>query len=816
MTLRPPYVSVLLLSASALAYEILLMRLFSIIQWHHFAYMLIGLALLGYGISGAIVTVQQQRVVAHFTNLYIGSIVCFAVTTMLCFAMAQQIPFTAEAILWDSQQLIYLLVIFILLVIPFFFAATALCLVLTQFGAAASRVYAMDLAGAGIGSLGILVLLLWVFPQRVLLLLALLGVCAAVIASIELKVFQRRGIVIGLLFACSAILTVGFSLTLQLSPYKSLRQLLQIEGTRVIAERSSPLGMLSVVDSGRIPLRYAPGLSLNAGQEPLPQLAVFTDGDNMTVLTQHPDKLSQLSYLDQMTSALPYHLQQINKALVIGVGGGSDILQAQLHHTQQIDGVELNAQMIQLLTDEFAAYTGDLTRQRGVTIHNAEVRDFLARKPTHYNLIQLALVDAFNASASGLYALNESYLYTMEAMQLYLKHLDADGYLALTRWIKLPPRDTLKLFLTAVVALERMGVKEPAQQLVLIRSWQTSTLLVKNGRVTSTELAAVRKFCAQRSFDLAYAPGLLAADTNHYNMLAQPLFFQAATSLLSQDRAAFLRHYKFNLQPASDDRPYFHQYFKWSAFPEIMQLRTQGGMALLEWGYLILLVTLLIATLASIVLIVLPIWFYQRKNTIATNKLKHARVVYYFFAIGLAFLFIEIAFMQKFILFLHHPIYAIAVTLAAFLVFAGIGSYLAGRLSQQHGRKKLLRITLIGIISISVLYLFSLNWVFSALVTLPFLVKVGVTLLLLAPLAICMGMPFPLALAALASDTPAYIPWAWGINGCASVISAVLATILAIHFGFSMVIILALILYGSIAWVFPYAVSPGLKPVLSS
>lgn len=803
MPQRPPYFSVMLLSASALAYEILLMRLFSIIQWHHFAYLFIGLALLGYGISGALVTIYQQRLLPHFTQLYLACVTLFAVAAVLCFAVAQQIPFIAEAILWNPQQLIYLAAIFLILAIPFFFAATALCLAFMQFGNVVSRIYAMDLAGAGVGSLGVLLLLFWLFPQTALTVLAVAGLAAAVLAAIELQVIRRKRIVIGVLLAMAAVVVVGVSLKLQLSPYKGLAQLLQIEGTRVIAERSSPLGLLSVVESRTIPLRYAPGLSLNASQEPLPQLGVFTDGDNMTVLTQQPTDLKQLAYLDQMTSALPYHLQPVNKVLLIGVGGGADILQARFHHSQRIDGVELNAQMIRLLIEDFASYTGNLAQQPGVHIYHAEARDFLARSQERYQLIQLALVDAFNASAAGLYALNESYLYTLEAMQVYLRHLEPDGYLALTRWIKLPPRDSLKLLATAITALEQAGIKDAGQRLLMIRGWQTSTLLIKNGRFTGAELAAAKTFCAQRSFDLAYAPGLQPEQTNRYNVLRQPVFFQAATALLGAERDSFMHQYKFNLQPASDDRPYFHQFFKWSSFGELFRLRNQGGMPLLEWGYLILLATLVIACVCSLLLILFPIWLYQRKQSLASSRIRGAQVVYYFFAIGLAFLFIEIAFIQKFIRFLQHPIYSIAVILTAFLLFAGVGSYLSGWLCQRHSGKRVLVYALAGLVITSLLYLWLLDSVFNTLLSASVFIKLVLTVVLVAPLAVCMGMPFPLAMANLVREAQHYVPWAWGINGCASVISAALATLLAIHFGFSTVILLAVLLYISVVWVFP-------------
>lgn len=803
MSLRPPYFSVTLLSAAALAYEILLMRLFSIIQWHHFAYMFIGLALLGYGISGTIVAIHQQRLLQRFNSLYISCITLFGISAVACFSFAQHIPFNAEVILWDGWQVFYLAFIFLLLAIPFFFAATAICLAFLHYDKQVSHIYAVDLLGAGIGSLSVIVLLFWIYPQLALVIVGVLGVVAALVASYELKLKRQSEIAISLMFVIILLLVNGISLKLQLSPYKSLEQVLRINGTSIISQSSSPLGLISVVESRDIPLRHAPGQSLHATQEPLPQLGVFTDGDNMTVLTRYPDELNKLAYLDQNSSALPYHLKQINNVLIVGVGGGADVLQAKFNQVQQIDGVELNQQMIQLVNDNYALFTGNLFQQPGVTIHHSEVRDFLTREPRRYDLIQLALMDAFNASASGLYALNESYLYTVEALQLYLKHLQADGYLALTRWIKLPPRDTLKLFATAVSALKQEGVNHPEQHLVLIRSWQTSTLLVKNGRFTDKELSSVQKFCDERGFDLAYAPGLKPEQVNQNNVLKSPLFYQAVTALLSEMSDTFIQQYKFNIYPATDDQPYFYQFFKWTSFKEIFQKRNKGGMALVEWGYITLLTTLGIASFFSMVLIFIPLWYYQRKHTIKNTYVRRRDVFYYFFSIGLAFLFIEIAFMQKFILFLHQPIYAIAVTLTAFLIFAGVGSYCSGVLLRSQNNSKILLYAISGIILLSATYLLSLEMMFAMLVNLPVALKMLITTLLIAPLAICMGMPFPLALTNLARHAKYFIPWAWGINGCASVISAVLATLLAIHFGFSTVILLAMMLYGSALLTFP-------------
>ena len=803
VSLRPPYFSVAVISAMALAYEILLMRLFSIIQWHHFAYMFIGLALLGYGISGTVVAIFQQRLAGRFVAVYIGCIILFAIMMLVSFALAQQIPFNAEAILWDGWQLLYLAGIFLMLTIPFFLVASAICLAFMQFGKQVSRMYAADLLGAGIGSIGVIVLLVWLFPQSALLLLAVSGMLAALLACQELQANKRWKIITVLILVVMLVLMKFFSFNLQLSAYKELLQIQRINGVNIIAEQSSPLGLISVVESAEVPLRHAPGLSLHATDEPLEQLGVFTDGDNMTVLTQYPREQRKLAYLDQTSSALPYHLKPLKHVLLAGVGGGADILLARYHQVPKIDGIEINQQMIQLLQHDYASYTGNLYQQPGVSIYHAEVRDFLATSSRRYDMIQLALLDAFNASSSGLYALNENYLYTVEALKLYLKHLQDDGYLALTRWIKLPPRDTLKMFATAVTALKQLGVSEPEQHLILIRNWQTSTLLVKNGRFSSEELDAVKTFSNARGFDLAYAPGLKDDLVNRFNILEHPIFFQAATALLGKQQAEFIEQYKFNLQPATDDKPYFNQFYKWSSFNELFQKRNRGGMPLLEWGFITLLATLGLAILFSLLLVFVPLWYYNRQQLLANTVVRQGDVLYYFFAIGLAFLFIEIAFIQKFILLLHHPIYSIAVSLTAFLIFAGLGSFWSGILLRTKSLCWILRYAVGSIIVVSVIYLLLFDTLFTQMLHLPVVVRMMLTVILIAPLAVCMGMPFPLAISALNRHAKHYIPWAWGINGCASVISAVLATVLSVNYGFVAVILLACLLYASVLFVVP-------------
>jgi spermidine synthase len=548
-------------------------------------------------------------------------------------------------------------------------------------------------------------------------------------------------------------------------------------------------------DDVGIPFRHAPGLSLNNMVEPPPQLGVFTDGDALSVITRYDGDPRAVRYLDYTTAALPYHLLERPEVLVLGAGGGEQVLLALYHGAARIDAVELNPQFLDLAATTYADFAGRIYNRPDVTTHLAEGRAFVAGTDRRFDLIQVPLLDSFGAAAAGVHSLHESYTYTVEALRAYLRVLKPGGLLAVTRWLKLPPRDSLKLFATAVLALEREGARDPAASLALIRSWRTTTLLVKNGAFTPAEIEALRAFAAERSFDLAYYPGIAADEVNRYNLLDQPYFYEGALALLGPARSDYLERYKFAIAPATDDRPYFFDFFKWRALPELLALRTQGGAAMLDWGYLILFGTLVQAAALSLVLILLPLWVRRRRFG---GEAPRVRIAFYFLALGLAFLFIEIAFIQRFILFLGHPLYAIAVVIAGFLVFAGLGSASAPALARSRPRGRrygALELGVGALAAIAVLYVVALPPLFGALMPLPDPVKIALSLALSAPLAFFMGMPFPLGLAHVAARSEDLIPWAWGINGCASVLSAILATILASHIGFTAVVALAVALY---------------------
>ncbi len=798
---RPPFIAIAMLSAAALAYEVLLTRLFSITLWNHFAYLIISAALLGYGASGTFLALTRARLEPHFGAVFVAFACAFGVTATASFLVAQRIPFNPLELFWDPRQTGYLLGIYLVLIVPFFCAASCVGLAFSRFRERIGHIYSADILGAGAGSAAIVVALFALPPMQVLKLLPAIGFFAAAIAVLETRVGPKT--LFAALTAAAIIVAIapaGDWMQLRPSPYKDLSQTLQASGARVIAEHNSPLAQTTVVESLLVPFRYAPGMSLASPMEPAPQLGVFSDGDGPSPLTRFDGNLAPLGYLDYLTSALPYHLKKNAQVLVLGAGAGADVLQALYHRASRIDAVEINPQVVALMRGEFAQYSGQLYDRPEVRMRLAEARGFVAASRDQYDLIQVALMDSFGAASAGLYSLSENYLYTTEAFEDFLARLKPDGVLAVTRWVTLPPRDTLKLFATAVAALEHSGAAHPAKRLVLIRGWKTSTLLVKNGEFNAQEIAAVREFCRTRSFDPAHYDGITADEVNRYNRLDAPDFFAGAQALLSPQRDAFIAGYKFHITPATDDRPFFFRFLKWQSLPEILALREQGGLPLLEWGYPVLVATLIQALLASALFILLPLRRLDESRAAdraAGHTIARWRVAVYFSAIGFGFMFLELAFIQKFILFLAHPLYAIAVVLCAFLVFAGLGSRFAHGIllvfDRLPGRPLVWLGISIGMLAIG--YVLFLPVVFHEFVGLPDWIKIGMSIALIAPLASLLGVPFPVTLSRVAAQSAALIPWAWAVNGCASVTGAVLATLLAMHFGFTAVVILAAMFY---------------------
>ena len=796
----PPLLSIFILSATALAYEVLLIRLFSIVHWHHFAFMVISIALLGYGVSGSFITVCRRWLLAHYDTVFIGNVLLFGVSSVACFITVQQLPFNTLEILWDSSQWQRLFASYLLLTLPFFFVANALALSMMRFHRQIPQIYGIDLIGAGFGALSVMLLLQWYAPDLLLRILGISGIVAALFALPRLAGRSRR-LSLSLLLLCllSIVITPQSWLDLRLSQYKGLAQTLLIKDTTLLLSHSSPVSQTDVVQSPLVPFRYAPGLSLQSPSGPPEQMAVFRDGDQMTAI-DHVTGSAALAYQDYMSSALPYHVHASPQAvLVLGSATGAAILQARLHQVPRIDAVEPDGELSRLISEVFADYIGWRTLQHGVTLHTLSARGFAASE-NKYDLVVMGPAGGSSGGSAGVYELTTSYDTTVEALQSYLKLLAPDGLLTITLWSSNPARGNLKLFDTAVIAMRQSGIEHPENNIAWIRSWNTVTLLLKNSALTADEIQRVRDFSGSRSFDLAWLPGIQPHEVNRFQLLQEPVFYLAARSLLQQSDDDFIDRYKYDIHAATDDRPFFDNYFRWSSLREFLSMPGQAGISMIGVGYPTLLFTLVQAAVAAFVLILMPLLFLRSEQQQGTHRLRN--IIIYYLAIGLAFLFIEIAFIEKFTLILSQPLYAVAVALCAFLVFSGLGSlYVQYRLQQASSAviAPLLRRAVFMIGLITVFYIVLLPQLSTSIMALPEMVRILSAFVLAAPLAFFMGMPFPLGLATVQQHSPHLIPWAWGINGCASVLSAVLAVLFAIEIGFNGVMLCAVVLY-FIAW----------------
>ncbi len=783
--------AVFLISAVGIAYQVTLMRVFSIGQWHHFAYMIISIAMLGFGASGTILTLIRARLAGRERQAFYLSLVLLALSLPLCYVWSQRIPFETFHLVTQGDQFGYLLGLYAVLAVPFFLVSTCITLALFLVPRRVGRVYFTDLLGSGLGAATV-VGLLFLFPPEQLPYL--LSVPLFLLAGwIGLGMGRRWKFLFALCLG-AALFWVGVRglAPIRVSEYKALSYTLQFPDAEVVADAQSPLSQVKVVRSRQI--RETPG---QLGNYPFAQLGalpeqvgLFFDAGSISVVNRYDDDPDTFAFMEYVTPALAYQVVTDPRVLVIGAGGGSDVWMALRHGAQEVTAVEVDPSVFRLIETELKEFSGDLYGRDDIKPVTAEGRGFLQSQGEQYDVIQIALLDAFTAAASGVYALSESYIYTREAVELYLEHLEPDGVLAITRWLKTPARDAIKMFATLVEAAEAAGIDDPGAHIAFIRSWNAGTLLLSRSPWTEEQVSAMRSFSESRGFDMAWLPGLAPDEVNRFTLLEEPIYYESARAILSADRDGFYENYLFDVRPATDDRPYFFQFFKWDTLRVLMRDMGFEWVPFIEWGYIALLGTIVQGAVASAIFILLPLITLARRT-----ETRGARrwVVLYFMALGLAFMFLEIAFIQKFMLFLTYPIYAVAVVLTAFLVFSGCGSFFADR--WRGDRFPLVAAAVGGIVGLTILFTLVLPPLFSAWAGWPDWARVGVSFVLIAPLAFCMGVPFPSGLQLVSDRYSAMVPWAWGINGFASVMGASLATFTAIHFGFRVLVWTAAAVY---------------------
>ncbi len=813
------YLGVALVSAGALAFEITLTRLFGIAQGYHFGFLAVSLALLGFGASGSVLEVMPRLAGEPLAPRLAVLGIVFAAGIVAAYLALNNLPFDAYRIAWEPIQFVYLAVYILALTLPFFLAGLVTGAALASRPGQAHRLYAANLAGSGLGCLLPLVALPLLGGEGTVLTTAGLGLVAGLIlfqsqvhryTGTQVHKGKSRRIpcvpvylytcvpilvcVAGLAILTALIATRPAWLTLRSSPYKSLSVTLHFPDARRVLSRWDAAARIDVVESDAI--RSAPGLSFTyAG--PLPRQAGLTvDGDNLSPITAVSTP-GALAFLDYLPPAGAYQLAPRHRALVVNPRGGLDVLLALRQGAESVTVIEEQPLAVEILQGPYLAWTGGLYRDPRVAVVTGSARSFVRRPGKPFDLIHLSLSDSFQPVSAGAYSLAENYLYTVEAFQDFYHRLADGGVLMIPRWLQLPPSEEARAGATALAALRGLGIARPEEQIAAFRSFQTLTLLVKRGPFTPTEIDALKAFCARRRFDLVAYPGMAPDEANRYNVLAEPVYFDVFRQLLSSGADRFVAAYPFDIAPATDDRPFFYHLFRWEQIPLILQMFGKTWQPFGGSGYLVLVALLVLVAVASAGLILLPTTFSRSRLNVerSTFNVERPTVVGYFGLLGVAFLFVEIPLMQRFILFLGQPVYSFATVLFGLLVFSGLGSWVAPRL-QGRGSLALLA----GLV---LLYPWVLPWIFSQLIGLSFGLRLVAVMILLAPVGCLMGVPFPAGVAHLGRQAPGLIPWAWAINGCASVLSAVLAAMIGVSFGFTVVLMVGAVAYGVAGVVYP-------------
>lgn len=743
-------------SFAALLLELALTRLFSVVLFYHYAFLAISVALLGLGAGGVFAYLQPARLRLWPIRLLatrISILWCFV--TLVALEVILRVPVELQL---DSSNFRRVTLLYFCAALPFFLTGVLVSAVFARHPGQVSRLYGADLCGGALACLATVPLLNYLGgPNTILFSAAVMAVAAAVWSN------DQRWRVI------DVALAIGFGVLILFNTFHPFMDILYAKGkyrdpSWVEYARWNAISRIEVD-------RHYDGSKW-----------IVIDADASTAIMnadpQHWNETAWAASLLNSAPGLSNVLRPHGEFAIIGPGGGVDVLRALAAGSPKVTAIEINPIIVNnVMRGRYADYSRHLYQQPQVDVHVSDGRSFIRNARGRYDVIQMTLVDTWASTAAGAFALSENNLYTLEAFKEYFEHLKPDGMIAITRWEFKQPREALRVVSVGMEALHQLGVADPARHFILVSDGALNEdgrpvlVLGKRSEFTPAEEAAARKHVEA-----------------HHNLVAQYLPSQPEDNefsrlIASNDPFGFARQYKFNVAPDTDDAPFFFFTVK------LGQMLSGGVHQGMDWkvnlGVVVLGMVLLLSVLAVLGFLILPLLLGTRGQSVSALPLS------YFIAIGLGYILVEIAFIQRFVLFLGHPTYALTVVVFLMLLSSGLGS-LASRRWIRHTTH--VRVPLIGAGGAILILAFLLPTFLPSLVGLPFEAKLLISALLLVPLGFAMGMPFPVGLRALAGAPAAGLPdaefssensieWAWAMNAAASVLGSVLAIAIGIRFG---------------------------------
>jgi spermidine synthase len=763
--------AIALTSFSALLLELALTRLFSVVLFYHFAFLAISIALLGLGAGG---------VFAHLWKPWLSKRGTRSIAAASCALGAIIIPAVLEIVLhvpvslelsWGN--LLRLTAIYACSAVPFFLTGLQFSVVFARECSRIPRLYAADLSGGALACLAVVPLLNWIGGPNAILFAGLVSAFAAVVWSPTQRLRK-------ITLALTAILALGIGFNFS----GRLFDIVWAKGVRRQNVEFARWNAISRVEVDRG----------NDGSR-----VIVIDADANTYIMNADPKYWEGSVwqknLMEAPPAVVNSLRPHGDYAIIGPGGGVDVLRAVANGSPNVTGIEINPIIANtIMRGRYADFAQHLYERPEVHMHVGDGRSFIRNATAQYDVVQMTLVDTWASTAAGAFALSENSLYTTQAFREYFDHLKPDGMIAVTRWEFRQSREALRVVSVAMEALHQLGVADTSGNFMVISQGELNedgipvAVLAKKSAFTPEEEEAVRQHLRDYPpLKLLYAPS--EKGNNAFAQLIQ-----------SNDPEAFSATYSYNVTPVTDNAPFFFFTLKAGRL-----LRPHSSSSAMDWkvnlGVAVLGIVLILSLVAVLAFLVLPLLLTGGANRQTTPGL------FYFVAVGLGYILVEVTFIQRFVLFLGHPTYALTVVVFLMLLASGAGSLTSTKWLRDSARVWLpLTLIVVGLL----LYVGALPLILERLVGAAFAVKLVISAILLVPLGFAMGMPFPAGLRTLAAVTHEgaggnSIEWAWAMNAASSVLGSVLAIVIAIQFGLNVTLtcgaaayLLALLLRGKL------------------
>ena len=772
-----------LCSFAALLLELALTRLFSVVLFYHFAFLAISIALLGLGAGGVFAHLRKDRLARFETRALVARLCAInALIVPVVLVIVLRIPVSLDI---SKANFLRLTAIYLASAVPFFITGLEFSIVFAREANHVSPLYAADLAGGALACLAIVPLLNWLGGPNTVFFT---GVCMAVAGMVWAIDRKSRRSNAGRALFVLILIAVNHS--------GKLFDIVYAKG--------------GFRDSAWVEFARWNAISRVEVDTQGPGKAIVIDADASTYLMNVDPKHWEGPWERNLMSAPPALanvLRPHGEFAIIGPGGGVDVLRAVANGSPSVTGIEINPIIADtIMRDRYLDYTFRLYKLPEVHIHVTDGRSFVRNAKQQFDVVQMTLVDTWASTAAGAFALSENSLYTVEAFREYFEHLRPDGMIAITRWEFQQPREALRVISVAMQALHEMGVANPAGNFIVVSEGHLDAdgipvvVLAKRSAFTAEEVAQVREHMAGHpKLALLYAPSDAAVTPASVQQERYSASADSFTQLIqSNDPKRFAERYTYDVSPVTDNAPFFFFTLKLGQI-----LHPKSLMRGIDWkvnlGVAVLGMVLAISLVAVLAFLVIPLARGARGQQPRPVRLL------YFIAVGLGYILVEIAFIQRFVLFLGHPVYALTVVVFLLLLSSGAGSMVSRWWLAETSRVWLPLVLIAGAL---LLYVAVLPGLLGHLVGLPFPVKLLVSAGLLVPLGFAMGMPFPTGLRAVADTTSGnLVEWAWAMNAASSVLGSVLAIIIAIQFGLNVTLAM-----GAAAYLLAILLATTLRP----